>query len=275
MITPRDIEEKEFSKSMRGYNCIEVDSYLDEIISEFEKLLLEKEAMRKEIEKLRQEVEQNKKSETTVMNTLESAKKLMKDISESAERRAEIIIKNATLDAAVMQRDAKDSISKLSKEKEDLEERVAKLKTRYKNMLEDELAHLDNIGSDLFDDFTEVSTFATEDDLSQTRVVDSTEDDDAKDLAEAIFNDMSKPRDHKNVKAEETKVNLDLNSLTNSASSGLQDDKTIVGGKDTKLEFQEDSDPIKDSVFAPKETVVLDSKAIDELIKKEEEKLKR
>lgn len=263
MITPKDIEEKEFGKAMRGYNCIEVDSYLDEIIVEFEELLLEKEAMRQEIEKLRKEVEQNKKSETTVMNTLESAKKLMKDISESAERRAEIIIKNATLDAAVMQRDAKASLNKLSKEREDLEERVANLKTRYRSMLEDELAHLDNVGSDLFEDFEddEVEVETYEDDLGNTKVVDY-DSDDSMDLAEAIFKDMDQQRELRNQEssADETKVILD--NFMNSADNNEVPDASKESSFDSK------SYNIKDTIFAPRDTVVLDSKAIDDLVKK-------
>ena len=41
MITPLDIENKEFKKGLRGYNENEVDSYLDEIKKEYENLYRE------------------------------------------------------------------------------------------------------------------------------------------------------------------------------------------------------------------------------------------
>ena len=92
MITPAEIETKEFSRAVRGYKMEEVDEFLDEIILDMEKLLEENKILTETVEELREEIVQHKKSETSVMSTLESAKKLMKDISESAEKRAEIIM---------------------------------------------------------------------------------------------------------------------------------------------------------------------------------------
>ena len=92
MITPLEIENKEFSKAVRGYKAEEVDEFLDEIILDLQALLAEREQLKAQVEKLNQDLVQYKKSESSVINTLESAKKLMNDISESAEKRAEIII---------------------------------------------------------------------------------------------------------------------------------------------------------------------------------------
>ena len=38
MITPLDIQNKEFNKSFRGYNSKNVDIFLDEIIDDYEKI---------------------------------------------------------------------------------------------------------------------------------------------------------------------------------------------------------------------------------------------
>ncbi len=35
MLTPEDIEKKEFTKGVRGYKDTEVDAFLDEVIEEF------------------------------------------------------------------------------------------------------------------------------------------------------------------------------------------------------------------------------------------------
>ena len=150
MITPLDIENKQFSKSMRGFNIDEVDEFLDEIIIDLQKIMDENAKLKNEVQSLNQELTKYKKSETSMMNTLESAKKLMNDISESAERRAEIIIKNAQLDAEVIQRDAKESISKLTEEGERLRQKVARYREKYRQLLEDELNELDGSSEDLF-----------------------------------------------------------------------------------------------------------------------------
>ena len=39
MITPYDIESKEFAKAVRGYNIEDVDAFLDEITIDLEKLM--------------------------------------------------------------------------------------------------------------------------------------------------------------------------------------------------------------------------------------------
>lgn len=152
MITPLEIENKVFSKSMRGYNADEVDQFLDEIILDLQKLLNENERLKAKVESLDSDLNQYKKSETSVLNTLESAKKLMRDISESAEKRAEIIIKNAQLDADVMQRDAKDSISKLTEEGAKLKGKLSRFREKYRQLLEDELNELDGSSEELLAD---------------------------------------------------------------------------------------------------------------------------
>lgn len=152
MITPLEIENKEFSKSVRGYKAEEVDEFLDEIILDLQSLLAERDQLAAQVEKLKQDMVQYKKSESSVLNTLESAKKLMNDISESAEKRAEIIIRNAQMDAESIQREARDSVSKLTEEGEKLAVKVSRFRERYRQLLEDELNQLEGSSEDLFAD---------------------------------------------------------------------------------------------------------------------------
>lgn len=152
MITPLEIEQKQFSKSVRGYKAEEVDEFLDEIILDLQALLAERDQLKSQVEKLNQDMVQYKKSESSVINTLESAKKLMNDISESAEKRAEIIIRNAQMDAESIQREARDSVSKLTEEGEKLAVKVSRFRERYRELLEDELNQLEGSSEDLFAD---------------------------------------------------------------------------------------------------------------------------
>ncbi len=150
MITPYDIETKEFSKSLRGFNPEEVDDFLGEIYLTLQKLMNENELLKEKVNVLSKDMEKYHNSEKSVANTIESAKKLMNDISESAERRAEIIIKNAQLDAEVIQRDAKESIARMTEEGERLKQKVNRYRERYRQLLEDELSQLDGSSEDLF-----------------------------------------------------------------------------------------------------------------------------
>lgn len=150
MITPYDIQKKEFSKTLRGFHPDEVDDFLNEIILTMQELMRENETLKDKVDTLTRDVEKYHNSEKSMANTIESAKKLMNDISESAERRAEIIIKNAQLDAEVIQRDAKESIARMTEEGERLKQKVNRYRERYRQLLEDELSQLDGSSEDLF-----------------------------------------------------------------------------------------------------------------------------
>jgi cell division initiation protein len=152
MITPNEIESKEFASSVRGYKKEEGDVFLDEIMLDYQGLIDENNKLKRDVEKLTNDLAECRKSENSVMNTLEQAKSLMSDISASAEKRAEVIIKNAQLDAEKITRDARDSVSRLTDESEQLKRRVAAFKEKYKKMLTDELVKVDGQSDDFFAD---------------------------------------------------------------------------------------------------------------------------
>ncbi|MBQ7246413.1 MAG: DivIVA domain-containing protein [Firmicutes bacterium] len=150
MITPKDIESKDFTKSFRGYDADEVDEFLDLIIIDMQEITEEITKLRNENEELRAENEEHKKSQKRVMDTLDSAKKLMRDISESAEKRADIIIRNAKMDAEMILNEAKTSAGKYAgADGEELRDKVAYFRSRYRQLLLDELDSMENKGGDL------------------------------------------------------------------------------------------------------------------------------
>ena len=153
MITPADIENKEFSKAKKGYNEEEVDEFLDLIILDMEKLIRENRQLKEELGKVHVQVDKHMSTETSVYETLEAAKSLMNDIAASAERRAEILLKNAELEADLITRETKESISRYTEEGSRLKNRVETLRSRYRKMLEAELERLDFDGSDFLADF--------------------------------------------------------------------------------------------------------------------------
>lgn len=150
MITPLDIQNKEFPRGVRGYKEEEVDGFLDLLTLDFEKLLDENQRLKEEIKKISVDLARYQNSENAVLNTLEAAKSLMSDISDSAERRAEILLKNAELDAQLIQREAKESVERLTEEAVAMRNRLNSFKAKYKSFLEDEQRSLDSLGVELF-----------------------------------------------------------------------------------------------------------------------------
>ena len=153
MITPADIEYKEFTKVVRGYKEEEVDAFLDLIIVDMEKLMRENRKLKEDLEKARGQADKHINTETSVYETLEAAKSLMNDIAASAERRAEVLLKNAELEASLITKEARESISRLNEEGNNLRIKVETLRSRYKRMLEDELERMNFGSGDILADF--------------------------------------------------------------------------------------------------------------------------
>ena len=156
MIMPIDIDKKEFSRDKKGYNSREVDEFLDLIVADYEKVLNDNRTMAHKIKALEKQLEEAQKDDNAMVETLETAKKLMADISASAERRAELMMRDAELEAENMLLDAKVNVRKLTDEHAVLSTKVRRLKDNFRKMLEAELARIDEDDFDLFRDLAEI-----------------------------------------------------------------------------------------------------------------------
>lgn len=150
MITPLDIQNKIFTRAVRGYKEEEVDGFLDSLTIDYEKVIDDNESLRRQIAEMAEKLEVYKGTEGTVLETLEAAKSLMHDISASAEKRAEILVKNAELDAELLQKQARESLERLKEEEVTLSQRVTSVRARFKSLLESELERFDALSEELF-----------------------------------------------------------------------------------------------------------------------------
>ena len=161
MITPLEIQEKEFGRGLKGFKEEEVNEFLDQITLDLERLLADNEQLYKENQQLKEELKKFQESEHSVINTLETAKALMNDISVSAEKRAQILLKNAELEAQTMLREAKETVARMNDEHTVLSNKLATFRRKYKELLEGELRNLEGSASELvaalsMDDLSEI-----------------------------------------------------------------------------------------------------------------------
>ena len=155
MIMPIDIDKKEFSRDKKGYNSREVDEFLDIIVADYEKVLNDNRSMAHKIKALEKQLEEAQKDDNAMVETLETAKKLMADISASAERRAELMMRDAELEAENMLLDAKVNVRKLNDEYELLSTKVRRLKENFRKMLQAEIARIDDDDFDIMRDLAD------------------------------------------------------------------------------------------------------------------------
>ena len=147
MITPNTIQKKNFTRGVRGYKEEEVDQFLDLIAADLAVLLRENAVLKENIKELAQEIEKYRGSEKSVFGTLEAAKALMADISSSAEKRAEIVLKSAELDADRIRREAKDSVEQMQEEAIVLSRRWELFSARFRNLIEMELERFNSFSA--------------------------------------------------------------------------------------------------------------------------------
>jgi len=158
MITPAEIQEKDFPKGVRGYKEEEVDKFLDIITLDFEKIIKENVRLKAEIAALELNQSKTKGTESSVLETLQAAKALMNDISVSAEKRAEILLKNAEMDAELIVREAREAAIRIDAEHKSLKKNYNSFRDRYQQLLESELAKVESLTSGLFPEFATNAT---------------------------------------------------------------------------------------------------------------------
>ena len=190
MITPVDIEQKEFTRGVRGYKEEEVDTFLNLIILEMENLIRTNRELSDENSKLKEELATSRNTESEVLETLETAKRLMSEISASAEKRAEVLLKNAELDADLIRREARETSERFMDESKSIRTRVSALREKYKNLLEAELERFDMLSADIFTEADDIVKSLPEEKetLRTGRAADTAGKTDKVDISKTMIN---------------------------------------------------------------------------------------
>ncbi len=98
-ITPLDIHQKRFRRTLRGHDPQEVEAFLGLVAAEFEALVKETLALREESQRKDEVIAEYKSRERALQETLITAQRASEEIRESARREAEITISEAELQA--------------------------------------------------------------------------------------------------------------------------------------------------------------------------------
>jgi cell division initiation protein len=106
-ITPLDIQQMVFRVKLRGYDRDEVNRFLEEVAQTVESLNRDNATLRERIGFMEQQVSELKRTESTLSNTLVAAQSLAEDVKRSAQRDAELIVKEAELKAGELLRQSR------------------------------------------------------------------------------------------------------------------------------------------------------------------------
>lgn len=140
MLMPLEVEEKKFTKQMRGYNKEEVDEFIAEVARDYEKLYKESLAAKDKIATLTDAVKQYKTMEDTLQQAIIVAQSAGEEVKKNAYAKAENIIKDAQNRASEIVNDAGKEVTKVNYEYEEMRRNVEIFRTRIISLLTSQLS---------------------------------------------------------------------------------------------------------------------------------------
>ena len=114
--TPREIQKQEFRKVIRGYDPVEVDTFLEMVSDEFELMLRVKKDLEERVIKYETELKNYRQVEGTLQETLIEAKRTSTKSLESSKKEAEMIRRDAELKAKEITEEAHRELHRLHEE---------------------------------------------------------------------------------------------------------------------------------------------------------------
>ncbi|MCS7298007.1 MAG: DivIVA domain-containing protein [Bacteroidia bacterium] len=128
MLTPIDIQNQTFNRSLRGYDPEEVRAFLRQVAQIWGALLEEKHALKQKVEQLSAELARYKEMESLLQRTLLQAEEASRLTLQNAEKNAALLLQEA-------QHKADEIISEAHRQKAHLEEAIQVLRQRRQDIL--------------------------------------------------------------------------------------------------------------------------------------------
>ncbi|MBI3006488.1 MAG: DivIVA domain-containing protein [Ignavibacteriales bacterium] len=138
-ISPLEVKRQEFKKVLRGYDPVEVDTFLEMISNELEELLGMNKQMKDKAIELETQLADYKHMEKTLQQTLLQAQETSGKSIENSRKEADLIIKEAELKASQIVEKARTDFSRTKEEIANLKARKESIISRLKVLLHSEL----------------------------------------------------------------------------------------------------------------------------------------
>ncbi|HKB13354.1 MAG TPA: DivIVA domain-containing protein [Vicinamibacterales bacterium] len=137
-VSPLDLRQQRFRKALRGFDPVEVTSFLAAVADDYEQALRETDRLRQDLVRMEAVLSQHRENEQNLRATLMTAQKLSDDIKAASEAEAKRIVAAAEADAKRIMRDA-DARSDLRLDQaearlEDIQREIDGLKLKRKDV---------------------------------------------------------------------------------------------------------------------------------------------
>ncbi|MDV4152529.1 DivIVA domain-containing protein [Clostridium sp. AL.422] len=148
-LTPMDISNKEFKKGFRGYDCEEVDEFINEIIENYEELYKENSRLKENLSRVNEKLEHYVKIENTIQNTLLLAQNAAEQARASSQKESDMILKNANEAAKKILDKAHNDVVSINDEYEKVKQEFIKFRAKFRNFMNAQTETFDELEKDL------------------------------------------------------------------------------------------------------------------------------
>lgn len=107
-VTPLEIRQKTFERTLRGYDKDEVNAFLLSLSQEWERMIDESKELRLKLETCEREVAKLREVETSLFKTLKTAEDTGANVIEQAGKAAELHVREAQMNAEAILNEARD-----------------------------------------------------------------------------------------------------------------------------------------------------------------------
>ncbi len=107
-ITPLEIRQKTFERTLRGYDKDEVNAFLLSLSQEWERMMDEAKDLRSKVENCEREISKLREVETSLFKTLKTAEDTGANVIDQANKAAELHLREAQMSAEAILNEAKD-----------------------------------------------------------------------------------------------------------------------------------------------------------------------
>ncbi|MFA6939467.1 MAG: DivIVA domain-containing protein [Clostridiaceae bacterium] len=156
-ITSMDISNKEFKKSMRGYNSDEVEDFLDKIAEDYEEMYKENTSLREKFALLNEKLDHYKDIENTIQNTLLLAQNTSEQTRKTANDEAESIIRRANDESQRIIEKANNQVVKVNDDFQNTKSDFSKFVAKYRNFMKTQMDMFSDMESDFVKSYNLVS----------------------------------------------------------------------------------------------------------------------
>lgn len=136
MLSPLDIEMKEFKKNLGGYNKEDVDEFMRILLQDYKEIYMENVSMKDKLGTLTAAVSRYKSMEDVMQNTLIVAQSTSDEVKKAANTKAQAIVEEAETRAREILMDSKHRLSQINMELEQMKLVMAGYKKQIRSILQ-------------------------------------------------------------------------------------------------------------------------------------------